>query len=593
MPYVEIDETDGQRVTIVTAFADRHLMRELPGATYVGGAWRAPLSWPTCVTLRGLFGDGLVVGELLAAWARGLRAGSLDRALAVRELLDPDGGGSAFGRGLAEIEHGSARQLYPYQRVDVEFLTLAERALLGNEPGLGKTGVVLRTLQALQRAGRAPFPALVVCPNSLKFTVWADEAARWAPELAVRVVDGGAATRRRQLEDPADVYVINWEALRLHSRLAPYGSMTLSDREREPRELNELAARTVVLDEAHRAKDPHAQVTRAAWAVAHQARYRFALTGTPIANHLGDLWSVLHLLDPNGFPGKTRFMDRYARTSLNFFGGAEVVGVNPATEPELRRVLDPMFRRVPKALALPQLPPMLPIQYRHTPMSASQARAYRQIEEHMIARLDDEVLVAPTPLVRLTRLLQFASSSARIDEETGEVRLAMPSAKVDDLMELLEELGDDEPLVVAAESRQLIELAARRIAERKITYGLVTGAQSPVERKKAVDRFQGGSARVILMTLGAGAEGLTLTRASKLLFMQRSWSLVKNTQAAQRIHRPGAERHAAIQIIEQITPGTVEERRLAVLDEKDGRAEEILRDRDVLCRLLGAKEAAA
>jgi SNF2 family DNA or RNA helicase len=208
------------------------------------------------------------------------------------------------------------------------------------------------------------------------------------------------------------------------------------------------------------------------------------------------------------------------------------------------------------------------------------------MREHMIANIDG-LLVAPNPLAQLMRLNQLASASASIDDE-GKVTLEAPSPKVDDMVDLLEELGD-EPLVVAAVSRQLIELAAERLERLNIPHGLVTGAQSGYERGQAIERFQNGRHRVILLTLGAGAEGLTLTRASRMLFMQESYSSIQNQQAEDRIYRIGSERHDSIQIIKQITPGTVEEIKQDILATKAMRMEEVVRDRTTLLRLLGEK----
>jgi SNF2 family DNA or RNA helicase len=211
------------------------------------------------------------------------------------------------------------------------------------------------------------------------------------------------------------------------------------------------------------------------------------------------------------------------------------------------------------------------------------------MEKHMAALLEGQLLTAANALSQLTRLSQFAAAGAVIDEATDRVRLSLPSGKVDDLVDLLEDLGE-EPLVVAAVSRQLIELAAAKLESLGISHGLVTGAQTTDERAIAVDRFQAGKSRVILLTLGAGAEGLTLTRASTMLFMQRSWSVIQNKQAEDRIHRIGSERHGVITIIEQVTPGTIEERRLEVLQGKEDRIQEIIRDEAALKRLLGVKK---
>jgi SNF2 family DNA or RNA helicase len=172
--------------------------------------------------------------------------------------------------------------------------------------------------------------------------------------------------------------------------------------------------------------------------------------------------------------------------------------------------------------------------------------------------------------------------------EEQKVQLTAPSAKVDDMVDLLEEMGE-EPLVVAAVSRQLIELAAARLEKLKISHGLITGMQNAYERQQAVQRFQAGNIRVVLMTLGAGAEGITLARANTMLFMQNDWSEVKNMQGRGRIDRIGSEHHDCIRYIEQITPDTVEEYKREVLLEKGKRMEEIVRDGPTLLKLLGAK----
>lgn len=531
-------------------------------------------------------------------------------------------------------------KLLDFQRPGVAFLVRNKRAILADPPGLGKTAQLIRTLQVLAEMGQNPFPALVVCPNSLKSSTWSVELLKWAPEITVVVIDGSSIRRRKQLAQIADlttqgtpvVGVLNWEAVRLHSRIAGYGTIALSEKDKTARELNELGLRTVICDEAHRLKDPKSAQTRATWAILHGAEFRYLATGTPIADNIADLWSLLHGIEPGWLPAKTKYVDRYADTSTNFFGGLDVHGIKPQTKDEFFRIVDPLMRRIPKKAALPQLPDKLPTAIRHTPMLPKQKKAYEQMREHMIANIDG-LLVAPNPLAQLMRLNQLASSCAELvpvtrrewhtrtvytgnvlydenqepyDEiqrdDDGEivteryfveypdfdVRLTAPSPKVDDLVDLLEELAD-EPLVVAAVSRQLIEIAAERLERLKIPHGLVTGAQSGYERGQAIDRFQNGKHRVILLTLGAGAEGLTLTQASRMLFMQESYSSIQNQQAEDRIYRIGSERHDSIQIIKQITPGSVEELKQDILQAKALRMEEVVRDRSTLLRLLGEK----
>lgn len=595
MAFIEI--ADSTHIGVSATYNDRHLVSQVPGSRYTKATgWRVPLTWASCVTLRGLFKDRLEVGPELNKWSWLQWKDRLEVTTELRDVLRPEDVGQYDHRvhqvmkALDAIEHGSELKLFPYQRVDVAFLVLNKRALLGNEPGLGKTGVVIRTLQVLSHLGHEPFPIVIGCPNSLKRTVWQQEFAKWAPEFQVNIVDGGAVARRAALEETADVYVLNWESLRLHSRLAPYGQIELTEAERTAREIQALKPRMVVFDEAHRAKDPHAKQTRASWAIADTAEFRVTMTGTPVSNHLGDLWSLLHLIEPEWFPTKTKFMERYALQTPGFYGGMTVIGLRPDTSDELFRIINPLIRRVPKQLALPQLPPKLPVQYRETPMGSKQAKAYKQMESMMMAQLlDGSLLTAPNPLSQLIRLTQFAAASAELSE-SNEVLLTNPSSKVDDLVDLLEEMGDA-PLVVAAVSRKLIDLAAERLAKENISFALVTGAQSTVERQMSVNAFQKGSVRVILLTLGAGAEGITLTRADTILFMQRSYSVIQNQQAEDRVHRIGSEIHECVRVIEQVTPGTVEERRIELLAGKEERIQEIIRDKETMLKLLGGKPA--
>lgn len=597
MPHADLDES-GRSIHVATTYADRQLMLMVPGARFhkPSDGWLVPRSWAACVTLRGLFGEKLTVGPELISWSNQEHTRRIQPALAMRDQLHP----SHVERlpAVAEVldqlhlvetvdaMNPNHLHLYPYQRVDVAFLVINERALLANEPGLGKTGATIRTLQVLARRGEKPFPAVVICPNSLKTTVWQKELEAWAPYLRVSVVDGSAGQRRKALAVEADVYVVNWESVRLHSRLAPYGSIELSDKEREPKELDELGVRTAIFDEVHRATSPQSKQTRAAWQVAHHARFCFALTGTPVTNTVASIWSLLHLVEPDWFPARTRWVDRYVRLAPNFYGGFEVVGLDPATAPELHKIVDPLIRRVPKQLALPQLPPKLPVQYRETPMNPAQKKMYEQMQALMVAQLDEGLVTATNALSKLARLSQFASASAFLDEDDN-VHLKAPSNKVDDLVDLLEDMGDA-PLVVGAESRQLIELAAEKLTSLGVTHGLVTGAQSVDERRRYVDQFQAGRLRVILCTLGAGAEGLTLTAASDLLFLQESYSQVKNKQFQDRVHRIG-QTAEFVRIMVQVTPNTIDARRIEILQGKEAQAQQILHDEATLRKLLGVK----
>lgn len=586
---VELNDA-GTEIRIDTEWRYKELCKSIPGATWSvhDKVWRAPLSWSTCLALRSVFKTDLQIGPRLAAWASNERQTRIDPCNALRELETADGD----------------ETLFPHQRAGVQFLATARRALLADEPGLGKTAQTIRALKELHDRGEDVFPALIVCPNTLKKN-WAREFNMWWPGVDVQVITGSATQRRKQFEDGGDVYVINWESLRAHSRLAGYGSVALTrcvacgghdekvseNRcEVHKRELNNINFRSVVADEIHRSKEPKSKQTRALWAATGDADIRFALTGTPIANNVLDLWSILHWISPEDWPSKTRWIDRMVDTMLNAFGGLMVIGVKPHMEQEFYASIHPRMRRMLKAKVLPWLPPVIR-ERRDVEMSTKQRKAYEQMRDLMIAELESEALTAPSPLTQTLRLVQFASSYATIDvdEFYGEVnvRLAAPSCKVDALMDDIEngDFGDDS-VAVCAVSRQLIELLSEEMTKKKIPHGLITGAQSEDERQQSIDDFQNGRTKWILFTAQAGGVGVTLTAARRLIMLQRPWSLVDYKQALDRVHRIGSEVHDSIVITDYVTDNTIEERVIQVLDSKADNFENIVKDKAKLLEIL-------
>ena len=591
---VELDDSS-KYIYITADWRFKELCKSIPGASYDAKTqqWRLPTSWTACLALRSTFRDELVLGDRLTEWAKNERTGRVDPANVLRDLeMLPDGEGD--------------EDLFPHQRAGVKFLATAKRALLADEPGLGKTAQAIRGLKAIQDNGETPFPALVVCPNTLKKN-WKREFEKWWPGVKVQIIKGTAVQRRKQFEEEGvDIYVINWESLRSHSRLAPYGSVALArckacggldDRVTENRcevhlrELNNIDFKAVIADEMHRSKEPKSKQTRALWAATGDAQIRFALTGTPVANNVLDMWAILHWISPEEWPSKTRWIDRMIDTMLNAFGGMMVLGVKPSMEAEFQATINPRMRRMLKARVLPWLPEMM-FERRDIEMPAKQKKAYDQMRDTMIAELESgETVVAASVLTQTTRLHQFASSFAEmvVDEATGEPRaiLSEPSCKVDAVMDDIKE-GDfgDDSVAVCAVSRQLIELLSARMTKEGIAHGLITGAQTEDERQKAIDDFQSGKIKWILFTAQAGGVGVTLTAARRLIMLQRPWSLVDHKQALDRIHRIGSEIHDSVVVMDYVTEGTIEERVLQVLETKADNFEQIVKDKDKLLELL-------
>jgi SNF2 family DNA or RNA helicase len=170
------------------------------------------------------------------------------------------------------------------------------------------------------------------------------------------------------------------------------------------------------------------------------------------------------------------------------------------------------------------------------------------------------------------------------------ITLRNPSSKLDALEEVLEELGDAR-CVIAAEHRQLIELASARLAKLGISHLLITGEVAPHDREVALAALNEGRIRCLLFTVKAGGVGLDMSSVDTLVNLQRSWSLADSKQTEDRVHRIGSERHQVVRIIDIITRNTVEETQVERLYEKLARLDEITRDREKL-RAAGQSTAA-
>ena len=581
MPHVHIrHDTSDRRLDVACDFSDKELIKTVPGSRWDADrkVWHVPMTWAACVQLRGTFSHRLTMDDFVRDWAR-IRKVEVETARTWHDVIDPG----------VEVEG-----LYPWQVADYFWANAAGSGmLLGNDQGTGKTMSVEVALRSLKGA----LPALVICPNSVK-RVWEAEARRAMPDVNVYVIGGGATARQKTivagLADPRGVLVINYESLRSHSRLAPYGSIRLKrcqacggeDKKvrpakchSHPKELNDTGViKSVVIDEAHRLKDPKSQQTRAVWAVCHDPSVtrRIAMTGTPVANHIGDLWSIMHAVAPEEYPVRSAFLDRYAQMSWNAFGGLDVVGLRQDHAAEFFSFFDARYRRITKVQAAPWLPDKYR-SIRYVTLPTKMLKAYRELDEQLITRLDDGTIVfASNNLTQSTRLLQMSSAYGTVEAD-GKYILTEPSPKLDVMEEILAERGG-RPMVVAALSRQLIDLAAARLEKSGVSFGLITGADHESDRRRNLDAFQAGRLAALLVTIGAGGEGLTMTAADTILFLQRSWSLIQNLQMEDRVHRIGSEIHEAIHVIDVITEGTIEEDQIVRVQAKLARLEEVRRD---------------
>ena len=437
------------------------------------------------------------------------------------------------------------------------------------------------------------------------------------------MVAGAAAQRRKQIASGAEVIIVNWEALRTHSRLAPYGSYALkrcvecggsgtvsqAQCEVHEREFNTIDFGAVVADEVHRAKDPASAQTRALRAASGDAKIRFGLTGTPIANDVTELWSILHWVDEQEWPAKTAWVERLVDFIFNIWGGMEVSGIKPGLETEFHAGIDPKMRRMTKAVVLPFLPPIVNERRdveMHPPSGQGVRGDARPADRQARRRRADgrEPDGAGQPAAAAGLLLRRrvhrqgpgqGQGDRRAQAGPGHRRAALqdeehlmltdPSSKLDAYMGDLDDFGDASTIVFA-ESRQLIEMLSGRMTKAGIMHGLITGAISEAERERNIANFQEGYTQHILCTLKAGGVGITLTKASAVVNLQRSWSSIDMSQAIARAHRIGSEDARLDPVVDYVTPGTVELAQIAALARKGDMLEEIVRDEALLRKLL-------
>lgn len=589
--------------------------------------WRTPLTWTACLNLRGTFGQDLIVDRTLTDWSLREHGQRVVPAMALRSAIDMEEGRSELNEAtVSTTALGSEIGLYPHQTVGAAFMSTTERCLIADETGTGKSAQGIAALRSLNRREKDIFPVLVVTPSSVKIP-WSREFETWFPDLKVVLVEGSAAQRRKLLQETAHVYIINWEQLAMHSRLAQYGSLAYKrciehegmdpdvkpeKCEVHPRELNAIEFQTVIADELHRGCAPSKQ-TRALWYISDKAKFRFGLTGTPVQDNIEDYWFALRFVDPQSFPSKEKFINRYANQGMDNWGIRRIMGFRSDTQQEFFDVTMQYMRRMLKEVVLPFLPPVI-TQHRYIEMSGPQLKAYKEMKKSAMAELGGEILTTDSPLTKATRLLQFASSWGEIiktevekperfepdwdaedalfddsDDFEYDLRLALPSNKITNFLADIK-AGDfgNSSLVVFAQSRQLLELLSDQMTKAGYEHAKIVGGQNAKVRQQSIDDFQAGRVQFILVSIAAGGTGLTLTRADTMVFLQRPWSSTQFIQALARAHRIGSQIHESILVLHYISLNSIEQFQLDALDGKFERIEAILRDKDLLRQHLAA-----
>ncbi|MGM9486784.1 DEAD/DEAH box helicase [Ideonella sp. YS5] len=458
--------------------------------------------------------------------------------------------------------------LRPYQEEGFEWaMRLAHAGLgacLADDMGLGKTLQALGVLLARAGAG----PALVVAPTSLMGN-WRAEARRFAPSLSVHVyAEGGAPAERRLAIDVAaagQVLLVSYPMLQIDAEA--FASRDWA---------------TLVLDEAQAIKNAAAKRSQAVFAL--RAGFRLALSGTPIENRLGELWSIMRAVNPGLLGSAARFAERFA-------GPIERQGDKHAQK-QLKRLIAPFVLRRTKAQVLDDLPPRTELVLRVQPDEAEAAHYEALRRDALIAA--ERALEGDAPgqahlnvLAGLTRLRRAAC-----DPRLVSPHLSTQGAKVQAFAELAAELvANGHKALVFSQFVDFLALLRAPLDAAGIAYQYLDGSTPTAERTRRVDAFQAGEGELFLISLKAGGFGLNLTVADYVVIADPWWNPAVEDQASGRAHRIGQQR--PVTVYRLVNQGTLEEKILTLHRDKRELAEALLDSADGSARVPPADELLA
>lgn len=456
----------------------------------------------------------------------------------------------------AQVAHppdpiGLRTSLRPYQRAG--FVWMSRLALYGygaggilaDDMGLGKTVQAIALLLARGERG----PALVLAPTSVAYN-WIAEGHRFAPSLRFHLY-GEREDRSQALANLRDGDVL----------VVTYGLLA-----RDLARISSIEFSTAFFDEAQYLKNPKAERTRAARAI--RAEVKFALSGTPVENHPGELWSLFSIVFPSLLGRWEAFRRRFALPLDH--------GLDPRATESLARTIAPFLLRRTKDHVEVELPPRTEIRvpvvlsrdewqlYEDARLSAlsdlESSRAVRREQERRV-----EVLAA------LTRLRLLASHPRLYDEHS-----TVPSSKLGHLLRLLRSiLPRGERALVFSQFTAHLGLVREALDREGIPYLYLDGQTPARERIGRVEAFQRGEAPLFLISLKAGGVGLNLTAATHVIHLDPWWNPAVEDQASDRAHRLGQGR--PVTIYRLIAVGTIEEQMLALHEHKRALIEQVLR----------------
>lgn len=430
--------------------------------------------------------------------------------------------------------------------------------LLADEMGLGKTLQVIAVLSAWKNRKRT----LIVCPSSLVYN-WAKEIRKFAPELPYQIINGPASIRQELIRrtDKQDILITSYSLLQ--KDIVVY---------------NDIDFDCMIIDEAQYIKNPGTLSAKSVKAV--NAKFRIALTGTPIENRLSELWSIFDYLMPGLLHSYQLFRHTYEEPII-------LLNDEEAFQ-RLQQITSPFILRRMKRDVLQDLPPKLE-EVIYAPLEAEQAQLYQaavqNLKNELTTKTDKEFRESRIEvLAELTRLRQICCTPALLySTYRGN------SAKEETFMELLKAaITGGHKVLVFSQFTSMLDILITRMRKEKIQYHLLTGSTPSAERIAMVDSFQTDDIPVFFISLKAGGTGLNLTAADIVIHYDPWWNTAVENQASDRAHRIGQKN--VVTVYRVILQDTIEERIIELQNTKKELAEKVLSDERMSSASLSRQE---
>ncbi len=527
-PFVELKE--GEFVALTEAFRDR--LKELDGMLLQRGK-KLELS-----ALAGLRMDQLAeeMGELEADMAWAERMERIQKAQRIRP----------------RVPSGFQAELRAYQKEGFRWMMrLAEWGVggcLADDMGLGKTVQALAVLSARADIG----PSLVIAPASVTRN-WLRETERFAPQLRPHLLGSSKEVDVLTLLQPGDLLIVS------------YGLLPFVDEA-----LKELHFANIVLDEAQAIKNSATKRSQAVMEL--QADFRLATTGTPIENHLGELWNLFRFLNAGLLGSKQRFNDKFAKPITR--------DKDEQRREQLRRLIQPFILRRRKSEVLTELPDKTEVVL-SVELSESEQAFYEALRRQALDAIQsaDDASKRFTLLAQLTKLRQAACHPLLVEPRThlASSKLELVGATI---LELLE---NGHKALIFSQFVKHLKLIEQWVKNQGISYQYLDGQTPGKKREAAVQAFQQGEGELFLISLKAGGTGLNLTAADYVLHLDPWWNPAVEDQASDRAHRIGQQR--PVTVYRFVSENTIEEKIVALHEEKRELADQLLAGTDQSAKL--------